>query len=168
MSYHGPIISTYHHESAMSEQWTIGNSWASATWGTANAAIFIPFKVYHPFTYQKIFVVNGSAVSGNIDLGIYDSEKHRLGSTGSTAQSGTNAIQSMSLSGTLLPGWYYFGVACDNTTATMIRFSSGGPRNKFSHTFTQTSAFALPSTASHSNYSLTNIPIVGITSRSFL
>ena len=45
---------------------------ASATFPSANRAILVPFVVTEDCTVVKLWAYNGAAVSGNIDLGIYD------------------------------------------------------------------------------------------------
>src|SRR5690349_17282906 len=66
---------------------------SSTAWPSANLAIYTPVLVYQPVTIAKMAVNNGSAVSGNIDVGIYDATWARRVSAGSTAQAGTSAIQ---------------------------------------------------------------------------
>src|SRR3990167_8517254 len=67
---------------------TIGDS-SSFTWLTANKAYYWPFVLYDwAVAYQLLFFV-GATSSGNLDVGIYDSEKNLIVSAGSTAMSAT-------------------------------------------------------------------------------
>jgi hypothetical protein len=90
---------------------------------TANAAIFIPFRVMTPTRINKMFLVNGTNVAGNIDLGIYTDDGIRLTSNGGTAQSGPNTVQilSMSTARRVHPGqYYYMAVACSSSSAGIV------------------------------------------------
>jgi hypothetical protein len=138
----------------------------SNTWPTANKAIYIPFPVRFPITVVKLFVENGTTVSGNIDVGIYDRGGARLVSSGSTAQSGTSAIQSFDITDTTLnPGLYYLAVAMDNTTAHLLRWGTSSAIPRAMGVMEQTSAFALPSTATFAALSSSYIPFVAATLR---
>lgn len=72
-----------------------------------------------------------ASASGNVDMGIYDSADgganlNRLASTGSTACAGTNAIQQVNLTASLMvyPGKdYWLAIAFDNATVTVARNS---------------------------------------------
>ena len=141
---------------------------ASATYPTANLAIFYPVRVTRSFTAAQLFVLNGATASGNIDVGIYDSSGTRLVSSGSTAQSGTSAVQAFNIADTLLAaGWYYLAVAMDNTTGTLLRSTV----NHFTAAASvgvgqQSSAFPLPATATIVRAaSGTHFICVGATSR---
>lgn len=102
----------------MELQANAGSSVAAALWPSANRAIYVPFVVFQPLIAVKMGVRNGNAVSGNVDVGIYDDQQNRLVSMGSTAQAGTAAIQSFDITDTLLqPGVYYMALCVDNTTA---------------------------------------------------
>ena len=139
---------------------------------TTNKAWFFPFVIGQTITAAKLFILNGTAVAGNIDLGIYDSTFARLVSTGSTAQAGTSAIQSVDIADTVLTaGLYYlayagdtaagqtfFGVLSQIAAAAMV--SAG--------CFMQTSAFALPSTATPASIDpgvSAALPIFGLSQR---
>jgi len=103
------------------------NAQGSAAWPAANRAIFVPFEVPIPLVATRMIWRNGSAVSGNVDAGIYDLAGNRLASIGSTAQSGTSTQQSVDLTDTLLrPGVYLMALALDNTTGTIARWGNPG------------------------------------------
>jgi hypothetical protein len=107
---------------AAGTQVTLGGL-SSGTWATANAAYYYPFRLTGWATaYQLLFWV-GATSSGNIDMGIYDAQKNRIVSAGSTAMSATvNTVQELNITDTTLaPGDYLLAVACDNTTATCFR-----------------------------------------------
>ena len=134
---------------------------ASAAWITTNLALYLPFIVRHQLTVKQFRLLNGATVSGNVDLGIYSSTiegipSARQVSTGSTAQAGTNGIQSVNIAATSLsPGLYYMAVALDNLTGTVASFvvddsanhSNFDRINTVDGVFQEASAFPLPSTA---------------------
>jgi hypothetical protein len=91
---------------------------------TANLAVFIPFGVPEPVVITKMGWVNGAAVAGNIDCGIYNEAGTRLVSAGSTAQSGTSVLQIVDVGDTTLArGLYYLALAADTGGATQRVFA---------------------------------------------
>jgi hypothetical protein len=139
----------------------------SNAWPSANLAIFVPVDIFRPVTIVKMMVNNGSAVSGNIDVGIYTPNGARLVSAGSTAQAGTSAIQTFDITDTLLmPGWYYMAVALDNTTGTLAAFTGGTAVDYRPLGMAQmASAFALPDPATFAAFTQTYVPLVSMTQR---
>lgn len=140
----------------------------SSTWVTANTAVYLPFVVYQPLTVVKMAVINGTVVSGNIDVGIYDTGQHRLVSKGSTAQAGTSAIQSFDITDTLLqPGEYYAAVAMDNTTGTLSQYQTSVTLAGAAGCLSQATAFALPDPATFAA-ATSKIPVVMLTTRTLV
>ena len=95
-------------------------SLASVAWPTNNLALFYPFNLYDWATaYQLLFWV-GATSSGNIDVGIYDSQKNLIVSAGSTAMSATvDTVQELNITDTVLgPGSYLLAVTCSTTGGT--------------------------------------------------
>lgn len=121
---------------------------ASAVYPLANLALYFPFVLAEPVLVKKVAWMNGTAVSGNVDVGVYDEVGTRLFSTGSTAQAGTSAKQEVDITDIYLtPGLYYLAIACDNTTATFLRSTQIQEVARILGCMEQTSAFALPATA---------------------
>lgn len=142
---------------------------ASATYPTANMALYVPFWLPTPLTAIQMFVFNGATVSGNIDVGIYAADGTRIVSSGSTAQAGTNALQAFDITDTLLgPGNYYLAIAADNTTGTQFRTTFAARHAAGQGCFTQASAFALPATATFATVSAGSIPAFGFSTRAVL
>ena len=140
---------------------------SSATWPVANKAYYIPFRLPVPIVVNQLFFFNGATASGNIDVGIYDQAGTRLTSAGSTAQSGTNALQAFDITDIQLgPGWFYLAGAASATATTVFRFGMGVvERCKLLGVLNQTSALALPAVATFAIASEVNIPIVGLAGR---
>lgn len=143
----------------------MGFGLSSVAWGTTNMAIYIPVSISFPVTIVKMFVINGGTASGNIDVGIYDRGGVRLVSSGSTAQAGTVAIQEFNITDTTLnPGTYYLSCALDNTTGTVEGWGLSGAIARAMGIAIQTSAFALPATATFAAISGTvRYPFIGLT-----
>lgn len=94
----------------------------SAVYTIANSARLFSIQISHPVTVYKLGIANGTVVSGNIDVGIYDKNLNLVVSAGSTPQAGVSQIQTFDIADTVLtPGDYYLAVAMDNTTGTLLR-----------------------------------------------
>lgn len=145
------------------------SSVASAAYPTANKAIYVPFRLSAPIVAVKLFSHNGATVSGNIDVGIYDEQGTRLVSSGSIAQAGTSVLQEFDIADTSLsPGLFYLAVALDNTTATLFRSTPSAIFLRCNGVAEQTSAFALPATATFAAMSSAYLPFVGLSARTLL
>ena len=137
----------------------------STTWPTANKAFFLAWELLAPYTVRRLWVYNGAAVSGNLDVGLYSHDGTRLVSSGSTAQAGTNTLQLMDVTDVLLaPGLYYLALCLDNTTgavmsapATLANAARGGAQ--------MLTAFPLPTVATLATVSAGQRPHFGLTSR---
>jgi len=123
----GPGVRHWHSIGTLQAIWlpnlTVSSS--SAVYPTADLAIYIPVVVAEPVVIRKLATANGTAVSGNLDVGVYDARGTRLVSAGTTAQSGTTTEQVIDVTdATIGPGLFYLAVTLDNTTGTFFR---GGP-----------------------------------------
>ena len=142
----------------------------STAWPTANRAIYVPFTLRAPLTVVKLFSGNGSALSGNIDMGIYNAAGTRLVSKGSTAHAGAS-LQSFDITDTLLiAGQYYMAVALDNATGALCRWTATSPvsADVAWGVATEASAFPLPATATFASMTAlaaVYIPLIGLTGR---
>ena len=120
---------------------------ASSAWPADNLALFYPFRLYDWATaYQLLFWV-GATSSGNIDVGIYDSQKNLIVSAGSTAMSATvNTVQELNIADTVLPpGDYLLGVACSTTGGTTFTTATADELLLSVHPiYEQASALPLP------------------------
>ncbi len=136
---------------------------SSGAWPTANKAFFLPVRIDHEIVITKFFTANGATASGNLDVGLYTLDGTRLLSTGTTAQAGTTTIQVIDVTDTLVArGNYYLALAHSSTAGTYIRLA---PANatvlRGSGLVEQTSAFALPATATFAANSATYLPLFG-------
>jgi hypothetical protein len=125
----------------------------------ANQAQFVAVELSQGLTVSRAFWFIGSRnIAGtNADAGIYSFDGTRLVSTGSTAMSGNNVVQSASIAATYLPvGRYWLALALSDVTTT-IRIASGGRGFPVQ---SMASALPLPAKATLSQIS-THVPLVG-------
>lgn len=139
------------------------NTPGSAVWPSANVALFWPVRLAVPVTVTVLWWANGATASGNVDCGIYDAEGNRLLSTGSTAQTGTTAIQSVNVTDTVIPpGLIYLALAMDNVTGTINRVVMGNATAcQLAGMHQQATAFALPATATFAAMAQNYVPMAG-------
>lgn len=125
-----------------------------------------PFRIATPFPVTRFWWVNGGTVNGNVDMGIYTEDGQTLlVSTGSTAQSGTNVIQTVTVSYTLPPGRYYMAFATSSATATFARQTNSVASTRAAgfrqHTTTAGANVPLPATLTFAAHNATVNPYVG-------
>jgi hypothetical protein len=138
-----------------------GSGPGSAAFPASNDAIFVPLYLSQATLIKRLFSSNGTSVSGNIDVGIYTENGARITSSGSTAQSGTSTLQFFDITDIVLgPGRYYLAVAMDNTTGTLLRWSTSSALTKCMGIVGQASAFPLPSSATFAAVPSSNFPSV--------
>jgi hypothetical protein len=130
----------------------------------SNLALYIPLRISEPISVVKAGWRNGATATGHIDVGVYDINGNRLVSSGSTLQSGANALQVVNLASTALGiGRYWLAMACDLNTATVFAtttfaaalLSGFGVKE-------QTTAFPLPATMTDVSATGTRFPFVGL------
>ena len=140
---------------------------ASATWPSANLALYIPFVLVHPVLVVKLWIHNGATASGNVDVGIYDEKGTRLTSAGSTAQSGTSALQIFDITDIFIgPGLFYMATSHSSTAGTRFRVALGSTvDNKAGGMLQQASAHPLPATATFATLSNNYVPMFGLSTR---
>lgn len=141
---------------------------ASATWPTTNKVLYVPFRLSEPIIVQQLFVHNGAAVSGNIEIAIYSEDGTRIVTSGSTAQAGTSTIQLFDITDTLLGrGAFYFGVSLDNETGQLNRVAPVLGLCQMIGLLTETpGAFGLPAIATFAAYVDAYLPLCGLLAQS--
>jgi hypothetical protein len=149
------------HSSVGDDVIDVGNAFSNANVNlTASRAHYIPFIVRDRCTVYGSLWLNGSTISGNLDVGIYDYTAVRLVSLGATAQAGASAVQYGNLADTTLdPGYYWMAFVADNATATfsVCSWTAARPLD-FMGIKIQASAYVLPSTATFATSSVTEVP----------
>lgn len=141
----------------------LGNS----NW-TANLAVYTPFRVPVSTLVKKLWWKNGFTSGGqNGDIGIYDVNGLRLVASGSTATSGSNAVQAINITDIdLPPGLYYLGLAFDSTASyTNYGSNLSLPLKRMFGMAQEASAFPLPAVATFAVFSTASfgIPFAGFT-----
>lgn len=147
--------------------WTAQNggfaSDGGGAWPSANRAIFVPFWLDDEIVVDRMSFLNGTNVSGNLDLGIYNSAGVRLCSAGSTAQSGAFGCQTANMTSpaAILPGLNYLAAVLDNTSGQNRRMTaqSIGALTVFGQKQMDT-AFPLPSTATFARATDNYMPVI--------
>lgn len=143
---------------------------ASKVWPTTNTAYIYPFRLEQATTFVGMFVENGSAVSGNFDIGYYDENYARQWSSGSTAQAGTSTCQVVSNTLSVGPGLYYAALNFDNTTATVATKDAAVAATLASYGWAQQAvgALALPSTFTPALMASVGMPMFGLTQQAVI
>jgi hypothetical protein len=104
---------------------TVGTSQAwngGAVWPVANTAIFVPVLVPFRARIFQLGIYNGAAVSGNVDVGLYDEQGKRLISSGSQVQAGVSALQMFDVADTDVgPGLIYIASVLSNIVGAVFR-----------------------------------------------
>ncbi len=141
----------------------------SQNWPAANVGVFIPFTIPEPVTFTKMFWGNGSAVAGNIDVGLFDESGTRLVSIGTTAQATVSTIQVVDITDTTLArGRWYLGMTSDTSGATQKVLQAvpvGGICQAFGLLKDTSCAPPLSTNANPATYvayDLASIPLVGV------
>lgn len=138
---------------------------ASVAWPAANRAIYMPMWIPAPYPVAKVWWANGATASGNTNLGIYAGSGVLLASTGSTVQSGTTVVQSVTLSLLLTPGLYYFALIHSNTTGTFRRVTATSTVSAATGIAQEAvGSLTLPATMTPAAMTSSYVPVCGITS----
>ncbi len=144
------------------------NFGSSTTWGVTNWSEYVPFIVSSPMVVTTMGVFNGASVSGNLDIGVYDDQANRITHSGSTAQSGTNAWQSVAVAGvTLQPGIYYMALNFDNTSARYFAIFGSSLTRAMGMLLDFGSTLVLPTTATWVVETNGVIPMMCVSTYSF-
>ena len=141
---------------------------ATAVYPSADLAIYIPFRTRFPFVVAQAFWYNGTlGTPGNVDVGMYTRDGRRLWSTGSTAQSGASALQTVDITDKYYgAGSYYIALACDNAAAQLFSLAFGNVAlDTYAGIKQQATAFPLPATATFADPTFDYCPVFGFTPR---
>jgi hypothetical protein len=143
-------------------------AWASAAIGTANLAIYVPFVIESEATFVKAFWLNGATAAGNVDVALYSNEGSKIvGLATPVAQGTINVLQEADITDTTVgPGRYYIALSTSLSTATFFAKAPTvvGALASFGYA-QQTSAHALPATATMALSTTQFIPMFGLARR---
>lgn len=142
----------------------ISMSLASGTWPTNNKIFYCPIRVPYPINVLQMYINNGAAVSGNVDVGIYGPAGARLVNSGSTAQAGTSAVQTIDITDTAIgPGFFYLAMQVSNTTATNTKAAPlVAILSAYGVLMEAAGGFGLPATATFATTTSAYLPSFGI------
>lgn len=130
----------------------------------ANLVVYVPFYLPRPAVAKRLFIVNGTTVNNNIDLGIYDDKLSLLVSTGSTAQGLASILKIVDITDTQLPaGRYYFAYQHSSTGGVRGLSYQTQPARMAGVAQHEVGSFGLPATAVPAAYAVSNtVPNIGV------
>lgn len=145
-----------------------GGTFTSTTWPVANLAVYMPVRFTAPMLISQFWVHNGATATGNLDLGIYSEDGIKLGSTGSTAQSGTSVLQVIDVTDfRIAAGIYYLAMSHSSTSGTASMLGSiVANRGRLLGLMQEASALPLPANATFAQLAQSVFPFMGCTGRS--
>lgn len=132
-----------------------------SAWPAANKAIYVSFIIQRPRTITKI-AIHVTTQSGNVDVGIYDENRVRLVSVGSTAV-GAAGLQVFDITDTALsPGCYYAAMCASSGTAAFRRIALGDIQTTRVCGVQEQAvgAVTLPDTATFANQAAVYVPVM--------
>lgn len=141
-----------------------GGILASQTWPSANRAILIPFILLQGKTIRRLSCRNGSVVSGNVDIAVYDSSFTKVTAAANVAQAGTNTRQVFDVADVAVnPGLYYMSLVADNTTGTFAGTTATASWLSASGVFEKQTAYPLPAgPITPEQMSISFVPTIGV------
>lgn len=120
----------------------------SAAATVQNKRVYIPVLIPERVLVQGMGWLNGATINGNVDASVYDVSGNLLIDTGSTAQSGATAIQTVNVTDTeLLPGNYFLSLVSDSATGTFSVINMATRAGELLGCFEQAAAFTAPNPA---------------------
>ena len=160
---HFTVATTGTRESVM--RGVNGATPASVAWPLANLAIYVPIIINETATIYQVGCGTGATAGGNFDIGLYDLAGTRLQSTGSSARTASawNPVNWTDL--VVQPGVYYAAMAADGTNNYSATNQAAGLLESVG-ILEQTSAFALPATATFAKTTRAFCPVIDFTMRS--
>lgn len=142
-----------------------GQNPSSAVFPTAKKVLYCPIRLMQPVLVQQLYINNGAAVSGNVEVGLYSYDGKKIVSSGSAAQSGVGVPQLFNITDTQIgAGVFYIAVSLDNTTGAFSRISlvSLPVAVCLDYATETTGSFGLPATATFSATVDLYIPDIGL------
>ncbi len=92
---------------------------SSQNYVAVNVGVFVPFTIPEAVTFTKLGWGNGSAVAGNLDVGLFAEDGTMIVAAGITAQLNTTTLQVVDITDTTLArGRYYLGLTSDTSGIT--------------------------------------------------
>lgn len=165
-------VTTMSKESIGAELAAVTQALAGAVW-TANLVVYIPFILKSPCLVAQFMWLNGGVANGNTDVGVYTEDgQTKLGSTGATANAGTDVFQKVNVTDFLLPAnqrlWLALG--CDSATHEFQRTAVAIAAIDLFGVKQEPSGYSggLPATATFSTPTVAKTPMFGFTGQSVI
>jgi len=107
---------------AQAAQFTSGAAFQSSGWPANNRAIYTPMHMPASFTVARFMITNNNT-TGNADIGLYNSGRTRLLSTGTVAKNGTaGTVQYFGVTDQRFPaGHYYLAMVVSTTSGAVFK-----------------------------------------------
>lgn len=141
---------------------------ASATWESANRAVYYPIWVPTPCVARRVYWANGATTTGGatIEVGLYSTSGYKPGAkvvSGSATQGTASEVQFVDITDTTLtPGLWWLAVTASSTTnTTLFRGQFGSASMDELFRFDEASANPLPSTATPVESNASNLWVIG-------
>lgn len=141
-------------------------NFANSAWPAANRAVYVPVALHARFTVARFMVCNAGAVAGDLDIGLYNFAGSRLISTGTTAQSGTNAVQYVDVTNQSFPaGNYWLALVLGDTGGRVSTSTTGagGFEPFWGATLENLGSTVLPATMTPAVRAVGTLPCFGFT-----
>lgn len=143
---------------------------SSGAWIAADRAIYVPLYVPAPAVVVKLWWLNGTSVSGNIDCALYRaSDLSRVVTVGGVAQAGVSAVQEADVADTSIgSGVYLLALSADNAIGHVIRNTNELRIHRPAGVLQQASAYPLPATADPATLASAFVPMFGLALRTLV
>ncbi len=146
---------------ATSGSYYLGSA-VSAVYISANLAIFVPFSLTRPVRTTLLWTANGAAVSGNMDVGVYDENGVKLISTGAIAQAGVSTLQTFVVASTQFgPGRFYLALSHSDAIGRYYNAPAPAITLKMAGVLQMAAAHPLPATANFATMAFAYLPAFG-------
>ena len=144
-----------------------GGAPASVAHPAANLILYIPQYVSAPGLAQGVFWQNGTAVAGNVDVGLYDEDGNLLAHGGLTAAAGVSVPQYVAFASPVLlvTGRYYIAVTATSASQQFLAWGTSAAATNVNRMFgilEQAGAGVLPALWTPAVSARSYMPIIGI------
>lgn len=149
-----PMVSVFNYWLGWVDESVSSAPPASATYETANLAVYYPLFLPVPCVVRRVWWANGATVAGGatIEVGVYASSDYGPGAklvSGSAVQGDATSVQFVDVTDTSLPvGVYWIAISSSSATnTTIMRATIGGAPIDAGMRYQEASASPLPATA---------------------
>jgi len=117
---------------------------AGVAWPAGGLAFYIPFTLGGPVVVQGFFIPLG-AVSGNVDVGVYDVNYNAIVRNGGLPRPGGTCTGIAFSNPSIGPGQFKIGISSDSNTLTVLSYSLIAGLNELLDITESVASYPLPS-----------------------